>query len=106
MFRSLFVLVALVVSFATGTTYIFQDDCAKYPGPCNNDCYAIFTVGVSDVATSLQVCSRNILTEIQRMNSKQGASGGNRKAAGCVPNPCGSKIDKPTSGETSCDEYP
>jgi hypothetical protein len=106
MFSSLFVLVGFVVSFAAGMTYVFQDDCAKSPGPCNNDCYAIFTAGVSDVPTAPQVCSRNILTEIQRMSRKQGASGGNRKAAGCVPNPCGSKINKPTSGETSCDEYP
>ena len=47
-----------------------------------------------------------MLTKIQRLNRKQGASPANRKAAGCTPNPCGSKINQPSSGETSCDEYP
>jgi hypothetical protein len=53
LFSSLFVLVSCVVSFTAGATYVFQDDCTKYPGPCNNDCYAIFTAGVSDVPTTL-----------------------------------------------------
>ena len=49
LFSPLFLLVSCVVSFAAGATYIFQDDCAKYPGPCNNDCYAIFTAGLTNV---------------------------------------------------------
>jgi hypothetical protein len=106
LFSSLFVLVSWVVSFAAGATYVFQDDYAKYPGPCNNDCYAIFTAGATNVSTAPRTCSRTILTEIQQMKRKKGASTDNQKAAGCVPNPCGSDINKPTSRETSCDEYP
>ena len=103
---SLVILVSCAVSFAVAATYVFQDDCAKYSGPCNNDCYATFTAGVSDVPTALRKCSRIILTDIQRMYRKQGASNVNRKAAGCMPNPCGRDINKPSSGEISCDEYP
>lgn len=50
---SLVILVSCVVSFAVAATYVFQDDCAKYYSPCNNDCYAISTAGVSDVPTAL-----------------------------------------------------
>ena len=47
-----------------------------------------------------------MLIEIQKLKRMQGASSDNRKAAGCVPNPCGSDINQPKSSETSCDEYP
>jgi hypothetical protein len=94
LFSSLFVLVSWVVSFAAGATYVFQDDYAKYPGPCNNDCYAIFTAGATNVSTAPRTCSRTILTEIQQMKRKKGASTDNQKAAGCVPNPCGSETNQ------------
>ena len=56
LFSSLVILVSCTVSFAVAATYVFQDDCAKYPGSCNNDCYAIFAAGVSDVPTGLRKC--------------------------------------------------
>lgn len=34
-------LIALV-PFALGQQYMLNLDCSEYPGPCNNDCYAIY----------------------------------------------------------------
>jgi hypothetical protein len=34
-------LIALV-PFALGQQYMLNLDCSDYPGPCNNDCYAIY----------------------------------------------------------------
>lgn len=105
-FRSPFPLVSCAISLVAGATYVFKDDCAKYPGPCKNDCSAIFTARVSDVMRALRTCPRSILADIQRTNRKQGASNTNRKAGGCVPNPCSRDIKNPSSRETSCDGHP
>ncbi|KAK4502608.1 hypothetical protein PRZ48_006034 [Zasmidium cellare] len=77
-----------VTSFAT-----FGVSCALYPGPCNNNCYAIF---VADKSHNLNWDKPDRKTKDQR-----------RKDAGCEPNPCkNGKIKKPSNEENSCDEYP
>lgn len=79
--------------------YTFTLDCGRYPGPCNNDCYAIYVAG-----------------KPQSLNWFQGGgtySSDQRRAAGCTPTPCPCPrtpnrvppMNAPP-GATSCDEYP
>jgi hypothetical protein len=40
---------ALIFLAASNATKVFKLDCKDTPGPCNNDCYAVFTAGRSQV---------------------------------------------------------
>ncbi|KAF2159721.1 hypothetical protein M409DRAFT_70891 [Zasmidium cellare ATCC 36951] len=72
---------------------LFNVSCELYPGPCNNNCYAIF---VANKRSNLNWDKPTSQTKSKR-----------RRDAGCDPNPCkNGKMDKPSSDEDSCDEYP
>ncbi|PLB41029.1 deoxyribonuclease NucA/NucB-domain-containing protein [Aspergillus candidus] len=89
-----FTLIALV-PFALGISQhpMLNLDCTKYPGPCNNDCYAAY------------VANKPL---ILNYNGPDGKSGARRKAAGCVsPSPCrNDKMKKQSKDDDTCDEYP
>lgn len=96
-FRKLSICLSLSLGLvARAANPVFSLDCSDIPGPCNNDCYAIFNAN---------------RPQTLEWKTKAGAvSGPNRKAAGCVPNPCcagaRNKIDAPNDDQRSCDEYP
>jgi len=85
-------LIALV-PFALGQQYMLNLDCSEYPGPCNNDCYAIYVANKP---------------RILNYNGPDGQSAARRRAAGCVsPTPCrNGKMATPGPDEDTCDEYP
>jgi len=72
---------------------VFNVDCARYPGPCNNNCYAIFVAGKP---SNLNWDKPSKQTKVSRRND-----------AGCRrPNPCCGTMSRPSGQELSCDEYP
>lgn len=76
-------------------TIIFNLNCDKITTPCNNDCYAIMNA--------------NRPRYLTWPNKGKDFSSDNRKKAGCDPNPCCGKkpkMEPPSQGEKSCDEYP
>lgn len=102
-----FILAALV-PFALGQQYMLNLDCTEYPGPCNNDCYAVFVANKQQVQYDPLVNSDLADTCFQILNYPgSGASDLNRRKAGCSRNPCNkNKMAKANSDENSCDEYP
>jgi hypothetical protein len=44
-----FIALLALVTFASGQDFMLDLDCDKYPGPCNNDCYAMYVAELPHV---------------------------------------------------------
>lgn len=96
---SLLLFCLIWISHANSVTFVLG--CGRYPGPCNNKCYATFVAGRPN----------NFIWN--RPTAQQRAA--NRVASGASPNPCGVHIAAPPACThpdghavacNSPDEYP